>query len=125
MAGVHADRRDPQIPETPLDLTAAIDELLATAAEQRAGRAARTLTPGSEPRQLKQTLLALAGGQELDEHVAPGQATLQVLRGTMTLRWEDQEQRLDAGSWSTIPAEPHRLVAESDGAALITTVTDT
>jgi quercetin dioxygenase-like cupin family protein len=123
MERVHADRREPATPEGVVDLEVIVDELLSTAAEQSAGRAARTLTPGSGSR-LKQTLLAIVDGRQLDDHVAPGQATLQVLRGSMLLAWDDHELRLQTGDWATIPSELHRVVAEADSAALITTVTD-
>ena len=124
MDRVHADRREPDTPDQPIDLGTAIEELLATASEQRSGRAARTLTPGSGAR-LKQTLVALREGQQMDDHVAPGQATLQVLRGAMTLAWGDERRELSEGSWTPIPSELHRLIATSDSAAMITTVPDT
>jgi quercetin dioxygenase-like cupin family protein len=123
MDRVHADRRDPSTPEGVLDLAEAVDELLRTAAGQSAGRAARSLTPGAGDR-LKQTLIAIVGGQQLDDHVAPSQATLQVLRGSMTLIAGDRQWRLDGGSWVNLPSEEHRLVAETDSAALITTLAD-
>lgn len=124
MERVHAERRDPEPPDPPVDLEAAIEQLLATASEQRAGRAAKSLTPGTGSR-LKQTLIALRAGQAMDDHVAPGQATLQVLRGSMTLSWGQEERRLSQGAWTPIPSELHRLTADSDSAALLTTVTDT
>lgn len=124
MDRIHADRREPSTPREPLDLDAAVDDLLATAAEQSAGRAARTLTPGTGSR-LKQTLVALRRGRVLDDHVAPGQATLQLLRGDATLSWEGGSWQLPTGCWVTIPSELHQLEATSDTAALITTVTDT
>jgi quercetin dioxygenase-like cupin family protein len=123
MERVHADRREPSTPEGVIDLDGMVDELLGTATEQRAGRAARTLTPGTGSR-LKQTLIALLSGRQLDDHVAPGQATIQVLRGSLTLEWEGHERRLEEGGWAEIPSEMHRVVAEGDSAALVTTVTD-
>lgn len=124
MERIHADRREPATPQEPLDLEAAVDDLLATAAEQSAGRAARTLTPGTGSR-LKQTLVALREGRVLDDHVAPGQATLQLLRGDAVLTWDGGTWELPEGCWVTIPSELHRLEARRDTAALITTVTDT
>jgi hypothetical protein len=68
-------RRPPAPPEGPLDLQAAAQELLAEATSLRSGRAGRTLTTGAGA-PVKQTLLALAAGQQLQDHVAPGPTTL-------------------------------------------------
>jgi quercetin dioxygenase-like cupin family protein len=116
---VHADRREPQQPDTPLDLGAAADELIEQARGLSAGRSARTLTPGAGAL-LKQTLVALVEGGELDEHGTPGPATIQVLRGRATLRFGDEQTELSEGSWAPIPAAPHDLQANSDVVALLT-----
>lgn len=124
MDQIHAERREPSTPTEPLDMASAVNELLETAASQSSGRAARTLTPGTGSR-LKQTLLALKEGRRLDEHVAPGQATVYVLQGSGTLNCGDQSWDLTSGSWAVVPSDPHDLVATSDFAALLTTVTNT
>lgn len=115
----HADRRDPETPDAPFDLHAAAGELLDQARGLDAGRSARTLTPRAGG-PLKQTLLALLAGRRLDEHRAPGPATLQVLQGSVTLGTDGNSVTLAAGQWSAIPDEVHDLAAEVDAVVLLT-----
>ena len=116
----HAPRREPALPDLPLSLEQAGQELLTTAREQRSGRAARTLLPGPGT-PLTQTLVALTADAALHEHVAPGPATLQVLVGDVQLRWaEDQEMRVGAGGWAPITPEAHSLHATADSICLLT-----
>lgn len=105
--------------EGPLDLLAASRELLAKARNGDAGRAARTLTPG-EGVPLKQTLLALVAGATLQDHVAPGPATIQILIGMARLTTEGETTLLSAGEWAIIPQASHNLEAAEDLAALLT-----
>jgi quercetin dioxygenase-like cupin family protein len=116
---IHAERRDPAQPEGAFDLLEAARGLLAQAAGLAAGRAARTLTPGvGTP--LKQTLLALAAGQGLDEHQAPGPATLQVLIGAVILQTGETELSLEPNHWAVIPPASHELHATTDAVVLLT-----
>ena len=117
----HAPRRNPETPKDPLDLRRAGDELLATARDHRSRRAARTLFPGS-PAQLTQTLVALTEHSSLKDHTAPGPASLQVVAGSVRLRWEGDERELREGEWSPIPDVVHGLEALTDAVALITAV---
>ena len=117
---LHAPRREPAVPDVPLSLEQAGQELLATAREQRSGRAARALLPGPGAL-LTQTLVALRADAALHEHVAPGPATLQVLVGDVQLRWVgDQELRVGAGGWAPITPESHSLHATADSICLLT-----
>ena len=116
---IHAERRDPEQPQGAFDLLEAAHELLEQARELAAGRAARTLTPG-QGAPLKQTLMAIAEGRQLDEHQAPGPATLQVLLGDVVLRTGDVELRLSQHDWAAIPPAPHDLRAEADAVVLLT-----
>lgn len=118
---VHGERRDPETPAGAFDLLGAARELLDQARGQSSGRAARTLTPGAGT-PLSQTLLGLADGRQLDEHTAPGPATLQVLVGSVTLRTAGEELALREGQWAAIPDESHDLRADSDAAVLLTVV---
>lgn len=117
---VHADRREPAEPDQPLELAGAGDELLGTAREQASGRAARSLTPGAEA-PLKQTLVAIVDGKELDEHVAPGASTLQVLRGGLAVTWDGGTLEVSEGRWAILPTQLHEVQARGDTVALITT----
>ncbi len=116
---IHAERRDPAQPEGAFDLLDAARGLLDQAAGLAAGRAARTLTPGAGT-PLKQTLLALSEGQGLDEHQAPGPATLQVLVGEVVLRTGDTALPLGPHHWTIVPLAPHELRATTDAVVLLT-----
>ena len=119
MSDAHADRRTPARPDGPLDLGAEGERLLDQARGMSAGRAARTLTPGVHVA-LKQTLVALRGGVELDEHQANGPATIQLLRGSATMHSQEGAVPLQGGQWADIPDAPHTLHAGEDTIALIT-----
>jgi quercetin dioxygenase-like cupin family protein len=106
-----------------VDLAAAADELLAQARSAPAGRAATTLLPGAGA-PLKQTLLALATGATLADHVAPGPATLQVLTGRLTLTVAGDEVPLATGALVAVPRERHGLHAGEDAVALLTVASD-
>ncbi len=121
---VHAPRRVPTDAEGPLDLHVAADELLAEASQLRAGRSARTLTPG-QGAALKQTLLALRAGQRLQDHLAPGPTTLLGIRGTAVLTAERTSVTLTDGVWASCPTGPHSLEAVSDTVVLITVTPST
>ncbi len=116
---LHAERRDPEQPEGAFDLVEAANDLLDQARELAAGRAARTLTPGAGA-PLKQTLLAIASGQRLEEHHAPGPATLQVLLGHVIMRTGDSELQLHQHQWAAVPPAAHDLRAETDAVVLLT-----
>lgn len=105
--------------DDPLDLLEAARASLDQARGKDAGRAARTLTPGAGV-PLKQTLLALAAGATMQEHVAPGPATIQILVGVARLTSEQGMTVLSAGEWATIPDTTHSLEAAEDVAALLT-----
>lgn len=115
---IHAPRRTPASPDAPATLAAIGEELLEQAHGLDAGRAARTLTPGAGGA-LKQTILALVEGSRLEEHQAPGPATIQVLSGEVRLGTSSGVE-LDAGQWAPIPDEVHDLEATSDATVLLT-----
>lgn len=116
---VHAERREPSAPTGALDLASAGQELLEQARGLAAGRAARTLTPGIGAL-LKQTLVALDDGRRLDEHTAPGPATLHVLSGAVTLHVGDTALPVAERCWAQLPTEPHELSADQAAVVLIT-----
>lgn len=105
--------------EGPMMLPDVADDLLRTARGSPSGRAAHSLTPGAHL-PLTQTVLALRAGEAMQEHTAPGPATIQVLAGDVTLRAAGGELALTTGDWSTIPVELHSVVASSDAVMLLT-----
>jgi quercetin dioxygenase-like cupin family protein len=119
MSDIHADRRSPSAPDGPLDLEAAGADLLKEARGVSSGRAAKSLTPGAHA-PLKQTLVALRAGVELDEHTVNGPATIQLLRGSATIGSAEGVVELRSGQWAPIPAARHNLVAGEDVVALLT-----
>lgn len=103
----------------PISLHAAIEEHLAKALHSPQGRSSRTLVGGHD-RALRQTVVALKAGQRLGEHEAPGEATLLVLRGRVSLGTRSGEQPLAAHELAEIPLERHDLTAHDDSVVLLT-----
>jgi quercetin dioxygenase-like cupin family protein len=102
-----------------ISLSNLVEQQLAAAREASAGRAAQTLHGGSTST-LRQTLLALVAGSELAEHASPGDATLQVLRGTVRLRADDETWDGETGDLMPIPPQRHSLRALTDAVVLLT-----
>lgn len=115
----HADRRSPAAPTEPIDLHAEAGALLEQAATMSAGRAARSLTPGAGA-PLTQTLMALLAGRDLQDHGAPGPATLHVISGNGVLTAGDETIELTAGRWTIIPPRTHGVHADGDLVVLLT-----
>ena len=100
-------------------LTALVRRHVAIAAEASSGRSAHTVYGGHE-HVLRQTLIALRAGAGLDEHENPGEATVQVLRGRVTLRAGDNSWNGSPGDLLTIPDSRHALEAVEDSVVLLT-----
>ncbi|MGI9157327.1 MAG: cupin domain-containing protein [Marmoricola sp.] len=103
-----------------ISLTALAREHLDLARSASSGRSAHTVFGGHE-HTLRQTLIALAEGQQLDEHENPGEATVHVLHGRVRLVAGESSWRGAAGHFMVVPAARHSLVAEEDSAVLLTT----
>lgn len=95
------------------------EQLLAQARDSHSGRAAQTVYGGHE-HALRQTVIALIGGHELAEHESPGEATLQVLSGSVRLVAGDDAWEGRAGDLVAIPPMRHGLAALEDSTVLLT-----
>jgi quercetin dioxygenase-like cupin family protein len=100
-------------------LTALVRHHLEKASGSTSGRSGHTIYGGHE-HVLRQTLIALRAGSNLDEHENPGEATLQVLHGRVTLVAEGNRWNGSPGDLMFIPDTRHSLEAVEDSAVLLT-----
>ena len=100
-------------------LDAIAREQLTKATSSSSGRSSETVFGGHE-NVLRQTVVTLRAGAALDEHENPGEATLQVLRGRVTLSAGDVSWEGRAGDLLVIPEVRHSLQAHEDAAVLLT-----
>jgi quercetin dioxygenase-like cupin family protein len=100
-------------------LTALVREHLERAEAASSGRSAHTVYGGHE-HVLRQTLIALAAGQQLDEHESPGEATLHVLSGHVRLRAGDASWEGSTGDLLIVPDTRHALEAVETSVVLLT-----
>ncbi|MFC5994982.1 AAA family ATPase [Pseudonocardia hispaniensis] len=112
-------RMDKDDPVQKISLDALAREQLELAKAGGSGRSARTVHGGHE-RVLRQTVIALRGGQSLAEHESPGEATVHVLRGRVRLvagadSWDGRQ-----GDLLIVPDVAHSLEAVEDAAVLLT-----
>ncbi|MFE4604361.1 cupin [Kitasatospora indigofera] len=103
------------------DLVQLADEQAAKAAASAHGRSAHLLIHDGV---LRQTVIALTAGTALDEHNAPSAASLQVLRGRVSLTIAGRQLELSTGQLHPIPQERHGLLAHVDSVVLLTAVTN-
>ena len=103
-------------------LTRLGEDQLAAAREAGSGRASVTVFGGQE-HDLRQTLIALVEGRALGEHDAPGEASLQVLRGRVRLRTGEDSWTGGEGDYLVIPRNREELFAETDAVVLLTVAT--
>ncbi len=106
-----------------MSLTAVADEQLARARQSNSGRSAHTVYGGHE-HFLRQTVIALIAGRELGEHNSPGEATLQVLQGEVTVTAGSESWQGAIGDFLVIPAVRHNLEAFDDSVVLLTVRAD-
>lgn len=100
-------------------LSTLVDKHLAAARDASSGRSAATVYGGHE-RTLRQTLIALAGGQRLEEHENPGEATVHVLHGRVRLAAGADSADGGAGDLLVVPDARHSLEAIEDAVVLLT-----
>jgi quercetin dioxygenase-like cupin family protein len=100
-------------------LTALARHHLEAARAAASGRSAHTIYGGHE-HVLRQTLIALCAGSSLDEHENPGEATVQVLRGRVTLIAGEDSWNGSPGDLLFVPDSRHALEATEDSVVLLT-----
>ena len=103
-------------------LTRLAEEQLAIARSASSGRAAVTVF-GGQVHDMRQTLIALVGGRSLGDHESPGEASLQVLSGTVRLTAGDETWEGGAGDYLVLPPHRHDLHADTDAVVLLTVAT--
>ncbi len=104
---------------TKTSLTALARELLEAAKAASSGRKAHTVYGGHE-HLLRQTLIALTAGSELDDHDSHGESTLQVLQGRVRLSNDKVHWEGSSGDHIVIPDSRHGLNALEDSVVLLT-----
>jgi quercetin dioxygenase-like cupin family protein len=104
-----------------VDLAALADEHALKAAQSPHGRSAHLLLHDGV---LRQTVIALTADAVLDEHNAPVAASIQVLRGRVSLTIAGRREEVRAGELQVIPQERHGLLAHEDSVVLLTAVTN-
>ena len=102
-----------------MSLDALAREHLEQAARQPSGRSATTIFGGHE-KVLRQTVVALRAGAELGDHENPGEATVHVLRGRVTLTAGDVQWDGRNGDLIVVPTARHSLKAHEDSVILLT-----
>ena len=100
-------------------LTALSREQLKLAKSSSNGRSASTVYGGHE-HVLRQTVIALVGGQRLSEHENPGEATVHVLHGRVRLGAGDNRWDGSPGDLIVVPDARHDLEALEDSVVLLT-----
>lgn len=103
-------------------LTQLARDQLAGAREASSGRASATVFGGRE-HDLRQTVVALAEGRSLGEHESPGDASLQVLLGTVRMTAGEDVWEGGPGDYVIIPPLRHDLHADTDAVVLLTVAT--
>jgi len=100
-------------------LPALARQQLGVAQNASSGRSSHTVYGGHE-HLLRQTVIALAAGQRLDEHENPGEATVQVLHGRVRLAAAGTSWDGSRGDLLIVPQARHTLEALEDAAVLLT-----
>jgi quercetin dioxygenase-like cupin family protein len=102
-----------------LSLDATARERLEEATRSSSGRSSETVY-GGHAKVLRQTVVALRKDAALDEHENPDEATIQVLRGRVTLAAGDVHWDGRQGDLIVVPGERHSLQAHEDSVILLT-----
>lgn len=104
-----------------LSLDATAREQLDAARRSSARRAASTVVGGHE-HAMRQTVVALLAGADMSEHENPGEATIYVITGRVSLVAGAQTWEARSGDLVEIPPQRHSLHAIEDSVLLLTAV---
>lgn len=99
-------------------LTAMARTQIRLAAQAPAGRSASTVFGGHE-HTMRQTVIGIKAGIALQEHENPGEATLTVLSGRITLCSEGDTWEARTGDLLVLPAGRSQLTALEESAVLL------
>jgi quercetin dioxygenase-like cupin family protein len=102
-------------------IEAVAKQQLERARQAPAARSATTVFGGHE-HALRQTVVGLKAGAVLAEHDNPGEATLYVVTGRVTLKADGDAWDGRAGDMIVVPSQRHSVTAEEDSAILLTAV---
>ena len=100
-------------------LTALARLELETARRVASGRASKTVYGGHE-HVLRQTVVAIVAGHELNEHENPGEATVYVIQGRVRLMAGDVSWNGSPGDLLLVPGSRHSLEAVEDSVVIVT-----
>ena len=100
-------------------VTETADRILARAKEAPHGRHAEILVREGP---LRQSMLAIAAGSELEEHNSPPAGSIYLLRGAIRVTGEETTD-IGAGELHTLTHYRHAVKAIEDSVFLLTTVT--
>lgn len=104
------------------DVTVLAAAHLALAREDPHGRSAYLFLRDGP---LRQSVIALTSGSELNEHNTPPAASIHVLQGRVRLTEGAADQDIGAGQIQRIPPVRHGVLALEDSVFLLTAVTAT
>jgi quercetin dioxygenase-like cupin family protein len=102
-----------------ISLTRLADEQLELARNASSGRASKTVY-GGHTQSLRQTVIALVGGEQLHEHENPGEATVLVLQGRVELAAGQAVSTGVTGDLLVVPDARHALAAVDDSVVVLT-----
>jgi quercetin dioxygenase-like cupin family protein len=104
-----------------LSLDAVAREQLKVATTNSNRRSARTVFGGHE-QALRQSVIALAGGAVMADHLSPGEATIQVLRGRIRLTAGKDSWDARTGDLLHVPGDRQSVLAIEPSVVLLTVV---
>lgn len=103
-----------------LSLDAVTRQLRDRLSTESGGRHTAETVYGGHDHVLRQTVIALAAGAEMGEHVNPGEATVYVLLGRVRLVSGEQSWEGRAGDFLIAPNARHKVEALEESVILLT-----